>query len=134
MPLLCTFKYYLDYTWPVHTYCLFTTLRSTQSPGWAPPPGGGSLPETRALLRGVSGRHTTSRTEESQPSFPVKARPREARPWDALGRGTQGRGRLSSGRPAGLCAGGHPEPPTPLWSLGNYPAPRVVMKGRNSLL
>lgn len=30
--------------------------------------------------------------------------------------------------------GGHPEPPTPLWSLGNYLAPRVVMKGRNSLL
>lgn len=30
--------------------------------------------------------------------------------------------------------GGHPEPPTPLWLLGNYLAPRVVMKGRNSLL
>lgn len=71
-------------------------------------PGGGSLPETQALLLGVSGQHTTSRTEGSQLSFWVKVRPRESGPWDALGRGTQGWGRLYLGHPEGLCAGGPP--------------------------
>ena len=97
-------------------------------------PGGGSLPETQALPLGLSAQHTASRTEGSQPSFWVKASPGESGPQDALGRGARG-GAGSTWATLQACVlGGHPEPPTPLWLLGNYLAPRVVMKGRNSLL